>query len=156
MIPMTMNPVIHFEMPANDRKRMSAFYAKAFGWETNQLGPEMGNYVVVMTTESTKEGPKKKGIINGGFYQREPNKTDQYPSLVIAVENLAAHMKQVQAAGGRISGQPMDIPGVGRFASFFDTEGNRVSMLQPLAMAKAKTTVKKKAVVKKKAKKKKR
>jgi predicted enzyme related to lactoylglutathione lyase len=27
----------------------------------------------------------------------------------------------------------MDIPGVGRYVSFLDTEGNRVSMLQPLA-----------------------
>ena len=26
----------------------------------------------------------------------------------------------------------MDIPGAGRYVSFFDTEGNRVSMLKPL------------------------
>jgi hypothetical protein len=26
----------------------------------------------------------------------------------------------------------MEIPGVGKYVSFFDTEGNRVSMLQPL------------------------
>jgi predicted enzyme related to lactoylglutathione lyase len=29
----------------------------------------------------------------------------------------------------------MDIPGVGAYVSFEDTEGNRASMLQPLAMA---------------------
>ena len=28
-------------------------------------------------------------------------------------------------------GEPQDIPGVGRFISVIDTEGNRVSMLQP-------------------------
>jgi predicted enzyme related to lactoylglutathione lyase len=27
-----MNPVVHFEMPANDRKRMADFYTKVFGW----------------------------------------------------------------------------------------------------------------------------
>lgn len=29
-------------------------------------------------------------------------------------------------------GEPMDIPGVGQYVSFTDTEGNRVSMLQPV------------------------
>jgi predicted enzyme related to lactoylglutathione lyase len=33
-----MNPVVHFEMPAEDRKRMADFYTKAFGWKTQQLG----------------------------------------------------------------------------------------------------------------------
>jgi hypothetical protein len=39
----------------------------------------------------------------------------------------------VRNAGGQVLGEPMDIPGVGTYVSFFDTEGNRVSMLQPLA-----------------------
>ena len=38
-----MNPVVHFEMPAVDSQRMSDFYSKAFGWETQMLGEEMGN-----------------------------------------------------------------------------------------------------------------
>ena len=36
-------------------------------------------------------------------------------------------------AGGQVLGEPMDIPGVGRYVSFLDPEGNRVSILQPLA-----------------------
>jgi len=31
-----------------------------------------------------------------------------------------------------VLGEPMDIPGVGKYVSFVDSEGNRVSMLQPL------------------------
>lgn len=38
---MKMNPVVHFEMPANQKERMVDFYKKAFGWEANSLGPEM-------------------------------------------------------------------------------------------------------------------
>ena len=34
-------------------------------------------------------------------------------------------------AGGKVLGEPMDIPGVGLYVSCFDTEGNRVSMLEP-------------------------
>jgi predicted enzyme related to lactoylglutathione lyase len=30
-------------------------------------------------------------------------------------------------------GDPMVIPGVGRYVSFVDTEGNRNSMMEPLA-----------------------
>jgi hypothetical protein len=47
-------------------------------------------------------------------------------------------MDSVTRAGGMVLGEPMDIPGVGAYVSFTDTEGNRVSLLQPLEMAKAK------------------
>ena len=46
-----MNPVVHFEMPYEDRDRMIDLYAKAFGWQVQKLGPEMGDYAVVSTTE---------------------------------------------------------------------------------------------------------
>jgi uncharacterized protein len=40
-------------------------------------------------------------------------------------------MRKVGEAGGEVLGEPMDIPGVGKYVSFFDTERNRVSLLQP-------------------------
>jgi predicted enzyme related to lactoylglutathione lyase len=128
-----MNPVVHFEMPAKDRKRMSDFYTNAFGWKTQQLGAEMGNYVVVSTTETDEKSrrPKQPGAINGGFYDRTDDPVSHAPSVVISVDNLDDHIKKVTAAGGKIIGEPMEIPGIGMYASFFDTEGNRVSMLQP-------------------------
>ena len=39
-------PVVHFEMPYEDPERVATFYAAAFGWESRQLGPEMGDYVL--------------------------------------------------------------------------------------------------------------
>lgn len=131
-----MNPVVHFEMPYEDRNRMAVFYGKAFGWEPQMLGEEMGNYVVVRTTE-IDEGthfPMEPGRINGGFYER----TDglQYPSVVIAVDDIRESIDKVKGAGGTVlggrhPGEPDEIPGVGLYASFIDTEGNRASMLQP-------------------------
>jgi predicted enzyme related to lactoylglutathione lyase len=125
-----MDPVVHFEMPAEDRKRMSEFYAKAFGWQTQQLGPDMGDYVLVMTTESDVKGPKKPGAINGGFYTKSDDMPAQFPSVVISVDDIKASMKKVADAGGRVLGEPMNIPGIGQYVSFFDSEGNRVSMMQ--------------------------
>jgi predicted enzyme related to lactoylglutathione lyase len=127
-----MNPVVHFEMPAENRQRMADFYSKTFGWNTQVLGEEMGGYVLASTVESDENGrPTKPGAINGGFYQRTDDPSSHAPSVVIGVENLEEHMKKVTAAGGTIIGQPMPIPGVGLWVSFKDTEGNRVSMLQP-------------------------
>lgn len=129
---MKMNPVIHFEMPATDRSRMAKFYNQTFGWQTQLLGPDMGDYVVVTTTESDEGGPKKPGAINGGFFMKNNDKPAQVPSVVIAVDDIRASMKKVKDAGGKLLGEPDEIPGIGKYVSFFDTEGNRVSLLQPL------------------------
>jgi uncharacterized protein len=127
-----MNPVVHFEMPAEDRKRMADFYTKAFGWKTQQLGEDMGNYVLATTTDSDENGmPNKPGAINGGFFQKTDDKPAQYPSVVIAVDNIREHMTNVEKSGGKVLGEPMNIPGIGLYVSFFDTEGNRVGMIQP-------------------------
>lgn len=127
-----MCPVVHFEMPAEDRKRMSDFYSNVFGWQTQMLGEEMGNYVLASTTEIDENGrPKMPGAINGGFYPKDENSPAQYPSLVIAVDDIRESMKQVTEAGGKVLGEPIEITGTGLYVSFFDTEGNRVSLLQP-------------------------
>jgi predicted enzyme related to lactoylglutathione lyase len=129
-----MDHVVHFEMPAEDKKRISTFYATVFGWKTQQLGPEMGEYVLVQTGETDDKGmPQKPGFINGGFYQKGEG-GGAVPHLVISVENLDKHMGKVKSGGGEIQGEPMDIPGVGKFVMFTDTEGNRVGMLQPAQM----------------------
>ena len=127
-----MNPVVHFEMPAEDRKRMADFYTKVFGWKTQQLGEDMGNYVLATTTDSDENGmPKNPGAINGGFFQKTNDKLAQYPSVVIAVDNIQEHMRNVEKSGGKVLGEPVDIPGIGMYVSFLDTEGNRGGMIQP-------------------------
>jgi predicted enzyme related to lactoylglutathione lyase len=113
-----MNSVVHFEMPAEDRKRMADFYTKVFGWKTQQLGEDMGNYVLATTTDSDEKGPKKPGAINGGFFQKTDDKPAQYPSVVIQVDDIKEHIKEVEKAGGKVLGQPWDIPGVGLYVSF--------------------------------------
>ena len=81
------DPVVHFEMPADDRKRMADFYSTVFGWEAHMYGEEMGNYVTVTTTDvDENQMPKNPGAINGGFYPKEESNPAQYPSLVIAVD----------------------------------------------------------------------
>jgi predicted enzyme related to lactoylglutathione lyase len=137
-----MNPVVHFEMGYKDRDRMVKFYEGAFGWTTDQMGPEMGNYVVAHTTETSTDGMvQTKGAINGGFYAKTDDPTSQAPSVVVSVDDIKAAMKAVEDGGGKILGtmdqkgehtmEPQMIPGVGLWISAMDTEDNRFSILQP-------------------------
>ena len=136
-----MSPVVHFEMGYLDPARMAKFYETVFGWKTQQMGPDMGNYVVAETTETdANRMVQTKGAINGGFYQKTDNPATQAPSVVVSVEDIQVSLKEVEAAGGKILGtmnekgehtmEPQMIPGVGLWISAEDTEGNRFSMLQ--------------------------
>lgn len=127
-----MNPVVHFEFPYRDGERIARFYAEAFGWKTQALGPEMGHYVLATTAESDARPGQPAGAINGGFFPGGAEGAAPHPSVVVAVPDIAEAMRRVKAAGGEVLGEPMDIPGVGRYVAFRDTEGNRNSMLQPM------------------------
>ena len=140
-----MNPVVHFEMGYFDQERMKKFYETACGWTLQQLGAEMGNYVVAQTAETDEKGMvKTPGTINGGFYQKMETPLSHAPSVVIAVQDIKAAMAAVEAQGGKILGamdehgnasmEPMAIPGIGLWISFMDPESNRVSLLQPGGM----------------------
>jgi len=139
---MSKNPVVHFEMGYFDRDRMKTFYETAFGWNMQQMGADMGNYVVAQTAETDDTGMvKTPGTINGGFYQKVDNPLSHAPSVVISVPDVKSAMQAVETGGGKILGamdesgnasmEPMMIPGVGLWISFQDPEGNRVSLLQP-------------------------
>ncbi len=131
---MKKNPVVHFEMPYEDANRVATFYAKAFGWQMQVMGEDMGNYITAGTAETDQNRMvKQPGAINGGFYPKKPEWPAQYPSVVIAVDDIKQAMQGVQGAGGEVLGEPMEIPGIGQYVSFTDTEGNRVSLLQPKA-----------------------
>jgi predicted enzyme related to lactoylglutathione lyase len=125
-------PVIHFEMPYRDAARATRFYAEAFGWAMQPLGPEMGHYVLATTATTDSPAPGAvRGSINGGLFPFNPDWPAQHPSVVIGVDDVRTAMTRITAAGGQVLGEPMAIPGVGDYVSFFDTEGNRQSILQP-------------------------
>ena len=128
------NPVTHFEMPYKDSGRVSKFYSSAFGWEMNNLGAEMGDYVMAATTEIDDQNMVlTPGHINGGFYA-EKDAPGSGTTVVIEVSDLDEAIRDVKEAGGEILNEPFDIPGIGRYVAIKDTEGNRVGVLQPAQM----------------------
>lgn len=132
---MSQNPVVHFEMPYDDAKRVSDFYAKAFGWQMVATGAEMGNYVVAHTAETdAKQMVKTPGTINGGFYDGKmvQSAEDKTVHVVISVDDITRAMDDVKAAGGTVQHDPMDIPTIGKYVTIIDSEGNAVGVLQPV------------------------
>jgi predicted enzyme related to lactoylglutathione lyase len=126
-----MNRVVHFEIPADDLERAKTFYRENFGWKLNQLGPEMGNYVLVQTGPSDDQGmPQDKAFINGGLMPRDPSAKS--PVLVIGVGDADATVEKVKKSGGKLVGEIVDIPNVGRYARVQDTEGNIIGVIKPI------------------------
>ena len=129
-----MNPVVHFELPYKDGKRAARFYETVFGWKMQELGVESGNYILATTAETDAKPGFPAGSINGGLYPVKPDWPAQYPSIVIGVENIDEAVENINNNGGRVLGEPMEIPGFGIYVSFLDTEGNRNSVIQPAQM----------------------
>ena len=126
-----MYPVVHFEIPYKEAQRIIAFYETTFGWKTHQLGPEMGDYILATTAESDIVPGNPRGAINGGLFPYKEDWPDQYPSIVIGVPDIHTVGDKINENGGMVLGEPMEVPGFGMYVSFHDTEGNRLSIMQP-------------------------
>jgi predicted enzyme related to lactoylglutathione lyase len=122
------NRIVHFEIEAADKERAKRFYSQAFGWQMQQMGSEMGDYVVVTTGD-----PKEPGGINGGIFGTPPGGQKELNgySCTVAVDNIDQAMSSVRSAGGEVMGDKMDIPGIGLYVRCKDTEGNIFTLLQP-------------------------
>ncbi len=129
---MSDNPVVHFEMPYEDADRVAKFYKTAFGWGMNNLGEQMGGYITADTAETDSDRMvKTPGTINGGFYSIGASEYKE-PSVVISVKDINKAMADIKKAGGKLlAEEPTEIPGIGLWVSFKDSEGNRVSILHP-------------------------
>jgi predicted enzyme related to lactoylglutathione lyase len=111
--------VVHFEIPADDPERCNTFYRGVFGWTIVKWDGPMPYWPATTGTE----GPG----INGAVAPRDMVHT---VTNTIDVPDIAAYIEKVRTSGGSVLTEPMEIPGVGRFAYCLDTEGNRFGMMQ--------------------------
>lgn len=122
------NPVVHFEIPANDVKRAKKFYEKLFGWEIERMPMPDGDYYGVRTTPVGKDKmPKLPGAINGGMMERK-NPSQPFMNY-IHVESIDKMIPAIEKAGGRICMPKTEIgKGMGWIACFQDTEENMMGL----------------------------
>jgi predicted enzyme related to lactoylglutathione lyase len=117
-----MNRVTHFEIPADDPDRAMRFYEKAFNWQFTQFGDQ--SYWMARTGDAGDPG------IDGAVTKK--NHPDQPLTNNIQVADLDESIAKVEALGGVLVVPKTQIPGVGWFCFFKDTEGNIMGMMQEL------------------------
>ncbi len=125
----TMNKVVHFEIPYDDQQRAQKFYQEVFGWQINKF-PDMDYYLVTTTPSDENMRPKEPGAINGGLLKKDP--TGEHPVLVIDVPSIDEHIKKIESAGGKVVMPKIEIGDFGLYARVADTEGNVIGIWQLL------------------------
>ncbi|SDU66636.1 VOC family protein [Jiangella alkaliphila] len=123
-------PVVHFEIPADDLDRAREFYRAAFEWDLTPM-PEV-DYTIVSTTPADETGrPKDPGAINGGMYTRDADRP--HPVVTIGVDDVDEALAAVERLGGAVVLPKTEVMGMGFAAYFRDTEGNVLGLWQNAA-----------------------
>ncbi len=131
------NPIVHFEIPADDVGRAQTFYQKTFGWKIKKFPMPEGTpeYWGVTTKDKT-------GGIDGGLMKRMM--PGQPFMNYVTVNSIDAFLQKVEANGGTVALPKQEIgANMGWIAAFKDTEGNLMGLHQMAPKpAKPKTKVK--------------
>lgn len=120
-----MDKIVHFEIPVDDLARAKGFYGSIFGWDIQDV-PDMDYTVVQTVAVDERQMPTEPGAINGGMMQRSFGVAS--PVLTIEVASIDDALKLVEDAGGGTVMPRQEIPGMGAFAYFTDTEGNTLGL----------------------------
>jgi len=110
---------VHWELMSKEPEKVAAFYEKIFDWKIDYR-PEF-NYRIV---DTGGEGGIKGGIV-------KPDREGPWPGnmlFYIAVDDLAAYREKVVAAGGNISVEEQQVPGMGSFCLFTDPDGRMMGL----------------------------
>lgn len=124
-----MNKVVHFEIPTDDHPRAKRFYADVFGWEVHDM--PVGDDVYTMATTSPVDEQYRhteNGAINGGMFKRNPGLPVNNPVITIGVDSIDEHVPRIEAAGGVLVVPKGEVPEMGYYAYFKDTEGNLMGL----------------------------
>ena len=119
--------VIHFEIPADDVKKLSNFYAKLFGWKIIKM-PGPTEYWGIQTVPVDKKGMLLRNGVNGGIMKRR--NPEHKPVNYIAVESVDEYVKKIEELGGIVVVPKMEVPTVGWWALALDPDGNQFAIMQ--------------------------
>jgi predicted enzyme related to lactoylglutathione lyase len=112
--------VVHFEIPADNPDRAVKFYTEVFNWKIVKWTGPLQYWLV---TTGNKEAPGIDGAIMERGQERCIIDTIDVPAM-------DEYIKKIQARGGKTLQPITTIPGVGHFAYFQDTEGNKLGIMQ--------------------------
>jgi predicted enzyme related to lactoylglutathione lyase len=114
------NRVVHFEIPAENPKRLANFYEELFGWKISKA--EGVDYWLAQTGEEGEPG------IDGAITGREV--PEQVPVNYVSVPSLSEYLEKASKLGARVTVGKQAVPGMGWFAHIVDLEGNPLGIWQ--------------------------
>ena len=112
-MPQVHHTIDYIEFTVRDLAAAKRFYAKAFGWEFNDYGPEYA-------------GIKGQAGEVGGLRQSADGQPGG-PLVVLYSKDLEQSVAAVRSAGGKIVREPFPFPGGRRF-QFTDPSGNELGV----------------------------
>ncbi len=119
------NHLAHFAINAADVNRAKRFYASVFDWRFEAWGPP--GFFMIRTADG--EDPGTFGSLQERHHPAEGNSMLGF-ECTVAVDDVDATAKKVQAAGGTIVMPRVTIGTVGHLIKFRDTEQNLVGAMQ--------------------------
>jgi predicted enzyme related to lactoylglutathione lyase len=114
-------PVVHFEIPADNPERLSEFYRELFGWEVEKRSGR-GDYWLLHTRGGAR------AAIDGAMFRREH--PHERPLNYVQVPSAEEYAARAERLGGRVILLRAAVPGVGHVAILADPEGNPIGLLE--------------------------
>ncbi len=121
--------IVHFEIPADDVKKLAKFYSELFGWKIEKM-PGPIDYWNIETVPVDEKGMPIRPGVNGGMMKRQ--RPDHRPVNYIAVESVDEYLKKIKVLGGKVLVPKMEVPGIGWWALAVDPEGNQFAIMQSI------------------------
>jgi len=109
--------VVHFEIGCSDLDQTAEFYQTVFGCELNRQGS-----VAIINTG-------KADAVSGHINQLGPDDPQNYVTVYIETDSLQADLKAIEANGGEVFLQPVQLPDGREFAWFKDVAGNLIGLI---------------------------
>ena len=110
----------HIEIPADDTGRARHFYDELFGWKFADEIPGFEGYHMF----STPVGDEGMAGAIGKRGEMAPEKVRSY----VHVDSIDDSLSKVTALGGTVVEPKAEVPGMGWYAVFADTEGNELAL----------------------------
>ncbi len=119
--------IVHFEIPADDVKKLRKFYSELFGWKIEKM-PGFMEYWNVETVPVDDKGEPVRPGVNGGMMKKQ--NPEHKPVYYIAVESVDDYSKKIEKLGGKVTVPKTEIPGTGWWAFALDPEGNLFGLFE--------------------------
>ena len=117
-------PVVHFEVMAQDAETLQSYYSDLFGWEINSDNPV--NYGIVSRDGNTNPD----GIGIGGGVGAAPEGYDGHATFYVEVPDVEAALAKAESLGGSRMMGPEAVMDQVEIGLFNDPEGHLVGVVR--------------------------